>query len=300
MYSRTYLLPLIIISAVLIVAGCSSGTNDGDTTLSQGSGIQATKFTTERTTLRSNSNAFLHLSLKNTGGRKATDVRAQLYGLTFGDCASCWQITDNSPSCQLKSSQWACIGKLRAPRVQQNVAGESQEARWTLQAPAVPAGSSQDAKFFARIHYGYESQATPQLVLVNRDEASQQPTTSPVQIETSVGPLEFTSRTESPMVISGSGGSRSFCISAQNTGKGTVYSEQAGIGNPEGYEDKFQVSVSFEGLGIDKQRQMRMNSTACFDFQPGTVAIRQRLPITITTSYNYFFDAIHEATVTGQ
>lgn len=296
---REIILALILISIILI-SGCVKKSDESNKEIILKDGLKILKFAPDNDVVDSNQNLFIEITLKNLGESKARDVKVKLYNPPFGDCPGCWEILSNTPSCGLLSNQWICLSDFLPPDPVTEYDGDEKTGTWTLKAPSLPPNRNLDVKFFARIHYKYETIATTQLELINRREiGSNKISSSVIELDNSGGPVAFKSEIKTPVLVSDNQNSINFCLTAENTGKGKVYDPEKGIDYSQEDLGKLKIRVTFEGLGITKEKNVRIREKVCFDFNPGNVDIRKTIPITITGTYNYYEDVNFDVKVRG-
>lgn len=150
------ILPLFMLIGVIVASGCIG---QQQTTPTGTNGLVITDFSPDATTLMADDTVNLNLEVQNVGGAKATDVNANIYGVTIGTGDFDWKMTSGEQNFQLTN-------QLLPP--EQGIPGELTTYVWTLRAPR---GIKSDTvySFDTRIDYKYSTDVTGIVTFVSQD-----------------------------------------------------------------------------------------------------------------------------------
>src|SRR3989338_6144128 len=260
---------LLFFVFTVFLSVCISGINIGG---GGGAGVIVKSFSPSDSTAEPNAPILLQLIVANTGSQRANGVTAQLLGLTDE-----WGI---SPGRYHTIGSMFCADPARG-----NNRGEETPITWTLTGPAKDVQLSYEAT--VRVSYSYTSTLDAQMKAVSADYYQQTKTKSGiVQQKTTGGPLSITAKATSVAI---SGGQIPIIFEIRNTGRGSVYSG----GSPDVNSlDRLGISVSGAFCPTSDVRLIKGESATIYcTISAGGTNTFKIVPISVTTSYNYYTDA---------
>jgi len=144
------LLILLPLCLVVLVSGCTN-------TPVTGNGVQITNFVSDFPQVRSGEEVNLLLEVQNTGTVRATNVRAELTGITTADWGTFSPVIE--------------IGDLLAADTEVGTPGEKRSVQWTrLSAPYHAKGTEFPYTPQVRVSYDYTTTAQKPITVVDRNE----------------------------------------------------------------------------------------------------------------------------------
>ena len=283
-------LPIFLIIGIVLVSGC---TKDKNTSGGGGSDALVVKsFSPEITEIEPTDDVSILATIENVGGAKATNIRAQLLGLTDE-----WSI---------KPERTQQIEDLLPPDPSRQLQGDVREIVWDLSPPRNPAKKVKlDYDMELRVYYSYKTYSENLMRVATRSYIDTFPTD---QKQAEREKLKVSTSVPSSGPISVSILARSFLLdTASDTMSITLDIQNTGSGKPD--NDKIGVNIKSAGRDLDcpgvsggevklttgKSRQLR-----CAVNIPG-VAERgwQEVPISIELSYTYWVSSVSSITVLG-
>lgn len=287
---------LLAISLLLVVT--ISGCTGGGPTISTGPGVVILNWEPDFTSVESGEQLNLRIRIQNQGTETAEDVIAILSGINQNE----WDV----------SNMEIDFGNLLPPNTQYGTEGEMAEDFFSLEAPELPEGITQQYTPRIRIIYNYLTSATKPITLVNEnelrrmlDEGEMLPS-GPTQY--SSGPLSVTVNTGSHIrALERDRKAFPITIRIQNVGGGVVSS----MGS---VEDDYRVKLKIElppGLGLETCREFdgsgdyitlwkgQSKDMTCELEIEDTPTISEEKTIILTLEYDYYVDATTSVTVKG-
>lgn len=273
-----------LIAILLIVAVALSGCTNifGGTTPTGGivgpgtNGVVITNFFSDIPTIEAGTPVVLTLTIQNKGERTASNIKAEVFGLTD------WTKTsgDNPTT----------FADLAGSDPSRGFEGEANSAQWEYsksQAAAVDV----DYAAVARVSYNY-STVSSSLVKVASSEYLRSIGGNPSQFglvssQTTGGPLTVTVKMGTPIITAGSKPKVQFEIT--NTGGGRVYNGQTSASNLDKITS-FTASPQLSCSGaIPKLVDNKAMITCTLNVDVGSNQFVQ-VPVELTLKYNYFVD----------
>ena len=141
---------VFIILLMIFLAGC---TGRQVKTVSD-DGLVINSFFPDYDEIESKRNVRLYMEVENLGGTDATNVEAQLFGISW----------DNN---EQKSE---IISSISAPELRRGMPGGVKTFFWNLVMPNLPQGTSNDYAIKGRVTYTYHTTATANIPVLNEDE----------------------------------------------------------------------------------------------------------------------------------
>lgn len=290
------LLLLVPILAVVAISGCTQSTGP-----TFGNGVTILNWEPTFSSVESNDQLQLRIRVQNQGEVTAKNVNAILTGINV--------------------DEWGGFGvgnainfnDLSPPDRIQNTAGQIRESSFSLAAPKIPKGTTQQYSPQVRVFYEYKTTAIKSITLVNENELrrlqDQSKTLSSTDTVTSAGPLKVTVNTGKFIKAreTGSYSSNTFpiTIDIQNIGGGVV----ARYNMPQ---DDYKVNVAIEfpsRLQPIDCGTFLSNYVTLWKGQTASISCNLRISnpplaseaanIKITLSYGYYIDSTTTVTVTG-
>lgn len=290
---------LVLLALVVIASGCShtaGSTTDAATTTA----VQVQNFSAIPDTVYESQSPTLRLSLKNTGTVEATNVKAELFNVPFGDRNNReWE----------SDSQKFDFRTLRPANEEAGIPATPKERTLTLTPPDLAEGDTIPYDFMARISYDYETRGDTQIQLMSQSQfrdtgaARSQPT-----VDNTNGPIQMEVRTRTPIVFYGDGSTSSnLCLIMENEGEGTPYD----IDDRES-EDVVDISIRNSGdlefnevdgdegaVELVGNRGIKCYSIDVSGFDADS-DIQRTIPVTFVAEYGYYKDTQTSVTVKGR
>lgn len=258
----------ILLFGIVFIAGC---TIPGLTTGGGGPGVTINSFTLSDTTVEPNTPILLSLIVQNTGGSKATNIHADLGGLTQD-----WSI-DGGRS--------RSIPDLNPPDPTRGVnQGEQDEEDWTLSAP----GLSSQFNYPVSVQVSYDYTTTSDNLIRATSIGyyrTNKPQTGVIESKTTGGPLSVTV-TAPNAVFAGS--TVPVYFQFHNQGSGRVK------------DDTLNVNIQGSGISCQKsQVKMIQGSDGYLRCDASTAGVTTFIDfrVSVSTSYTYTINAAASITV---
>jgi hypothetical protein len=260
-------IPFAFLFAIVFVAGC---TIPGLTT-SSGYGVTVKSFSLSDSTVEPNTPILLSLILQNSGGAKATNIHAELGGLTQD-----WSIDGG------RGRNYA---DLDPPDTARGITtGGTDEQDWTLSAPGL--SSQFNYPLSVQISYNYETTSDNLIRATSFDYyKTNKPTTGVVESKTTGGPISVT-LTAPNAVFAGS--------------SVPVYVEFHNVGSGRVKDDTLGVDIQGSGVGCKKSSVKLIEGKDGYlrcDASTGGVTTFIDFRVSIHSSYTYQITASNSITV---
>lgn len=294
-------LVLIAVAAVLFSSGCL---NTGKT-ITTGRGVQVNIFEPDFPELEAGDTFDLYLEVENIGGTDATNTYAHLYDIDTSE----WG---------LSGSESVSIGTLSAPDELSGTPGEIGDAKWDMTAPT---GLSKGVTYTytpkVRLLYGYQTVATANIPLMQKDEYSRLKERDMLDVpavttEVSKGPLAVTISARSPIVIDDyDEDTVEFRVNVDILEKGGVIDPEwetsdSAITSEE--MDKLKIKISASGVdsavdcpayGTDEKVTLRRGASLVYtcELKAKEFSATTTVPVTVVLNYNYLQDLSTELKV---
>ncbi len=258
----------ILLFGVVFIAGC---TIPGISTGGGGTGLTISSFTPSDTTVEPNTPILLSLIVQNSGGAKATNIHADLGGLTQD-----WSID---------SGRSRSIQDLNPPDATRGInQGATDEEDWTLSAPGLT--SQFNYPVSVQVSYDYTTTSNNLIRATAIDYyKTNKPQTGVVETATTAGPLSVTV-TAPNAVFAGS--TVPVYFQFHNQGSGRVKG------------DTLNINVQGSGVSCSKTQIKMISGSDAFlrcDASTSGVTTYQDFRITVSTSYTYVISAAASITV---
>lgn len=209
---------LIVLTVVL--AGCI-GFGQREVVVDANNGLTVNEFSSDFGLIYDDEPTALYLEVENVGGTTATNVKAQVYGV------SGWTIT---PSANTQT-----IGSLEKPDIATNVAGEFSALQWTVDPPALPEGLKQVFKVSSRVRYDYYTNSISNIDVISRAQYDLLRRTGeleqvPIETANTNGPIKISIDVLAPIKLdAGSGDTeKNLLIYVRNVGDGIPFGGSTG------------------------------------------------------------------------
>jgi hypothetical protein len=149
------ILPLLMLIGVVLASGCVGQTT---TTTTGTNGLIISDFSPDASNLMAGDSVNLNLEVQNVGGAKASNIKFDLYGVTFGTGNYDWALTGES--------SYTLPSPLMPP--EEGISGEMSTYVWTIKSPS---GIKSDTTypFDVRVEYNYSTDVTGTLTFVSKD-----------------------------------------------------------------------------------------------------------------------------------
>lgn len=245
-----------LISLVVIASGCTQGGNSSDVTTTQTKAITVQSFSVFPNPMLSGSTGDLTLRIQNTGGGTATDVSATVYNVPWHGDSSGGELEWGYSGVEGSSPPNNPVlefGTLTGPDPQRNIPSTAREESMEVTAPSAESGLDSEYEFFTDIVFNYNTTAEATVTVMGMERyTDERPTRSRPTVENTGGPIQVDIRTESPIIIRDSGGSKQVCFIVNNVGGGTPYLPDEV--SEEG-EDKVELSVRIPNADVEVQNR---------------------------------------------
>ncbi|MFB6191606.1 MAG: hypothetical protein ABEJ64_04210 [Candidatus Nanohaloarchaea archaeon] len=290
---------LVFLALVVIASGCAHTGPSGDTA-AKTQAVQVSNFSAIPDTVFESQEPTLRLTLKNTGDFKATDVRATLFNVPFGQPSQReWGV----------ESRTFNFGTLRPANEEAGLPATPKERTKTVTPPDLSDGEVIPYDFMARIFFKYRTRATTEIQLMGQQRFREtgQARARPA-IENTDGPIQMEVRTRTPIVFYEDGTTSSnLCLIVRNEGQGTPTWPQ-----DRTQEDVVQIkirssgSMSFETIEgqpnrlelVGKRGIKCYRVTGFEDFS--STDIQRTIPVTFEAVYGYKKETQTSITVKGR
>ncbi|MBI4019643.1 MAG: hypothetical protein HY364_05350 [Candidatus Aenigmarchaeota archaeon] len=146
---------LCFIIMVILAAGCTASARP--VTVSASDGLQINDFSADTTDVFSNEAVRLNLEVENIGGTTAQNINAVLFGSVRS-----WE---NVPSGAQKLAD-----AMTPPLLGSGSPGDMSKRIWTMTAPYLPQGLSQDYPIGVRVGYDYTTTSITSFDVINYDQ----------------------------------------------------------------------------------------------------------------------------------
>lgn len=276
---------LFSVISVVFLAGCTGG---GETPT--GTGVIIKSFAPDLTSVDGGSIVVTTVVVKNVGARAATNVNANLFGLSNE-----W----SGMSSKLVTSTLASADPATG------LPGEEASQDWTL---TTPAGKGSDVTYDAsvRVNFTYTTVSDSLLRFVNSNYARTNPNVPKgvMSSQSTAGPLSITVFARTPVVAADSKGRVQFEI--QNVGGGRVGTEDAagldvikeikitGVGSTGSCAGGAAGNV--QTLSNQRLAGGKSKIISC-EIGAGTITNFQDVALNLTSTYDYFIDSATQVTV---
>lgn len=289
---------LVLLSLVVLASGCAHTTTGTDAPSTQA--IEAVNFTAIPDTVFEGQEPTLRLTLKNTGSFKATNVRAMLFNVPFGQPSQReWGI----------DSRKIDFGTIRPADEEAGLPAVPKERTVTVTPPDLSDGETIPYDFMARIFFNYRSRATTEIILMGQKRFRKtgrersQPT-----MENSDGPIQMEVRTRTPIVFYGDGTTSSnLCLIVKNAGDGTpTWPGKPGLENEIELRIKSPGNINFKAIGDNQPNKVELvgkRGIKCYkleEFNFQSTDIQRTIPITFDALYGYKKQTQTSITVKGR
>lgn len=275
----------MLIFAVVFVAGC----NQQSGTRASSNAVVITSFGPEVSEIEPTDSVSAIATIENIGGAKATNIKAQLLGLT-----SEWGVDPG---------RIINVRDLLPPDPARNLQGEQEELVWFLTPPSKKVTLGYDMEL--RVFYNYQTFSENLLRVATRAYIDSFPTAqreaerNKLGVTTSIpssGPISVNvvARTK---ILDQPSGTMTATVDIQNVGGGKPENDEIGISIKSGNANLECPGIS-DGkvrLAQGKSRQLR-----CTINIPGIVERGwEEVPISIELSYTYWVSSVSSITVVG-
>lgn len=259
---------LVLLFGVVFIAGC---TIPGISTGGGGPGVTINSFIPSDTTVEPNTPILLSLIVQNSGGAVATNIHADLGGLTQDwsiDGGRSRSIPDLNPADPTRGISQ----------------GEQDEEDWTLSAPGLSSQFSYPVSVQVSYDYTTTSDNLIRATSINYYETNK-PQTGVIESKTTSGPLSVTV-TAPNAVFAGS--TVPVYFQFHNQGSGKVQG------------DTLNVNIQGSGISCQKQQVKMIQSSDGFlrcDASTSGVTTFIDFRVSVSTSYTYVINAATSITV---
>lgn len=259
-------LAIVLLSAVVIVAGCTNGDDDGI----EGEGLEITSFEAFPADPFTGENVNLEMEVLNNGDEDAEIQVARIYGhQVVQDEPRAWSMqggeNQNKDSADLTSS---------------TVEGGSddfeplpQEITWRMESPEELARESERFTWNTEVYYDYETTATTSVDLIDsreeRGDAGLPSTTN------TRAPVRMDVDTRSPIMVDEDQDEAQVRVEVSNTGLGDIYHPDTNF-----EVDPFEI---VDGAGERDERELRNSLEVTLEDPPGEPTIEGENTVDIDT-----------------
>ena len=175
------ILIILAVVSIIFVSGCIGGR---EVTVDANNGLKVNEFSSDFGLIYDDEDTTLYLEVENVGGTTATNVMAQVYGISGWD--------KPLPADKIKT-----IGSLEKPDVATNVPGEFSALQWIIDPPALPEGLRQVFKVSSRVRYDYYTNSISNIDVISRAQYNLLRRTGemeqvPIESSNTYGPIKMT------------------------------------------------------------------------------------------------------------
>lgn len=210
---------IILISTVIIVAGCTNGQDEEI----EGQGLEITQFNSFPADPYTGESTNLEMELLNVGDADADVEIARLYGHVISDDDNAWSLDGDE---QVRDD----IGIVQAG--DQDFDPLPRDVVWRMTAPETISQSTSPYTWNAGVYYGYQTNASTSIDLIDsRDEQAGIP-----GVTNTRAPVRLDVTTQSPILVDDDTDEVRVRVEASNVGQGEIYSPDT-----EFEEDPFDV-----------------------------------------------------------
>jgi len=326
-------LALVLISAVVIAAGC---VENGDSESSQTNPVEITDFSPSQNPAPADTTLRLNLEAENTGAADAEDAAIRVFGPSFASNSSqdgVWR-TGNQEPMSSSGERTFDLGTIEASTEESPSLPATQTI--SLTTPSYSEGRAPTDVFNVNLFYKYKTQADTSVSIMSEerfresDETQSQPT-----INNDPGPIQMEAHGQTPKVQYDDEGEDvdELCVIARNEGTGTPFDyneaekpdEQRMYEVESEHEDRVNISISDVGdlqfspndePGWEQDHQGDDGATieveligdegrACFNWQYGDgetllVDQEQNFNVNLQANYGYKIEDTTQVTVEGR
>jgi len=306
---------LLTALAVLLVAGCAGVElpfQQITTTAIGGAGMVITDFSADPTTVNSNSNVRVMMTVSNKGGAPVPDTSSLVY-LT-GSAISLSDTTGTYWHSSTETSQFKHFGKTMNPEdTVRGTPADEKMITWSLTAP----NATRSDIFIGRVYYDYQTSVTGTVWVYSQSESDAARaagrTLNKATLSATSGPVALTVKTSpDPVVLSTGENTFAMTIKVSNVGGGALYKVGA-VTYTSGSEDitlttdelnRVDIAVSAPGMTVAgctgeqelvAGKDITLSCDVTITSPPTTF---QGYPVTVTATYGY--NAERTASVTVQ
>jgi hypothetical protein len=312
---------LLTTVAVLLVAGCTVPQEwpwqQITTTAVGGAGMVISDFSVDPTSVYSNSNARVMMTVSDKGGAAVSDSNSVIY-LT----GSALSLSDTSGVYWRNSAEaiYKHFGKTMNPEDPvRGTPADEKTITWSLTSPNVSKGQTRSDIFIGRVYYDYQTSVTGTVWVYSQSESDASRaagrTLNKAALSATSGPVALTVRTSpDPVVLSTGENSFTMTMKVSNVGGGALYRTGA-VTYTSGSEDitlttdelnKVNIAVSAPGMTVSgctgeqelvAGKDITLSCDVIITSPPTTF---QGYPITITATYGYNTERTATVTVSGR
>jgi hypothetical protein len=314
---------LLTTIAVLLVAGCVGP--DGaefpfqqvTTTQIGGAGLVISDFSVDPTTLYSNSNARVMMTVANKGGFPVPDSKSLVYltgsALSMDDTTGIYW--HNAAEAIFKH-----FAKTLNPEdTVRGTPADEKTMTWSLTSPNVTKGQTRNDIFIGRVYYDYQTSVTGTVWVYSQSEADAAKasgrTLNKATLSSTSGPVAMTVRTSpDPVILSSGDNSFTVMMKLSNIGGGSLYKAGA-VDYAAGSENialttddlnKVDVDISAPGItfsGCTGEQELISGkdiTVSCDATVASAPTTFQGFPITVTAVYGYNAERTATVAVSGR
>jgi len=312
---------LLATIAVLLVAGCAAPTQwpwqQITTTAIGGAGLVISDFSADPTSVYSNSNARIMMTVSNKGGAAVPDTSSVIY-LT----GSAISLSDTTGTYWHNSAEaiYKHFGKTMNPEDPvRGTPADEKTITWSLTAPNVTRGTTRSDIFIGRVYYDYQTTVTGTIWVYSESESDAARaagrTLNKATFSSTSGPVALiTKASPDPVVLATGENSFTMTIKVSNVGGGALYRTGA-VTYTAGSEDitlttdelnKVSIAVSAPGMTVSGctgeqelvgGKDITLSCDVIITSPPTTF---QGYPITITSTYGYNTERTATVLVSGR
>lgn len=286
------ILILGLIVLVIFLAGCA---RKGE--VPTGNGVVIQSFGPDVSTVDSNTPVNFILNIKNSGGQKAENVHAILFGLSDK-----WATTGNiGPA---KDTSVLIVPSLAPADPSTGLPGEEATQVWTVKkAPPSSSDITYDAN--VRVQHTYKTEATGTVRVVNADYLRTNPNVQRgvTSSQSTAGPLVVNFFARSPVISPPDSTTVRVQIEVQNVGSGKTFSE-ATIDTSKSVTtvmlNKIKITVGGCTTGGEPKEVLLIggkSATINCERSSITTSTFEDIAFTVTVEYGYFVDSATQVTV---
>jgi len=311
--------------AVLLVAGCTAGGvqwpfQQITTTAVGGAGMVITDFSVDPTSVYSNSNARIMMTVSNKGGAAVPDTNSLVYltgsAISLSDTTGTyWHDTTGTESI------YKHFGKTMNPEDPvRGTPADEKTISWSLTAPNVTKGTTRNDIFIGRVYYDYQTTVTGTVWVYSQSESDASRaagrTLNKASLSSTSGPVALTAKTSpDPIVLATGENSFTITIKVSNVGSGALYRTGA-VTYTAGSEDitlttdelnKISIAINAPGMTVGSGctgeqelvagKDITLSCDVTIASPPTTF---QGYPITITATYGYNVERTATVMVSGR
>jgi hypothetical protein len=315
---------LLATIAVLLVAGCTAPSGGQwpwqqiTTTVVGGAGMVFSDFSADPTSVYSNSNARVMMTVSNKGGAPVADDKSLVF-LT-GSALKLDDTTGTYWHSSTETSQYKHFGKTMNPEdIVRGTPADEKTLTWSLTSPNVTKGSTRSDIFIGRVYYDYQTTVTGTVWVYSQSESDASRaagrTLNKATFSSTSGPVALTAKASpDPIVLATGENTFTMTIKVGNVGGGALY-KTGSVTYTTGSEDitlttdelnKVDIAVDAPGMTVSgctgeqelvAGKDITLSCDVTITSPPTTF---QGYPITIIAIYGYNTERTATVIVSGR